>query len=734
MRACGWNVVYGLLLWCGVALAQVRIYVDPSLPDRDTVDFGYVLVGDTVLRGLTIENNLPFAVSIPAGIRPYMWLEPVPLFNQNDPDEFPLEALFPFLVPSGQQRVYPLRYTATQFAAEHPEGRHQVALTVSVRRSDDTSTEIVQRRFLLRVTKSFRPLWSDQASIGFDSVYVQPQLVRTLPILLRNVSKESLLASVRIEGDTASRLGFSVDVEPSEYFAAAQVKQYPVRFAPQRMGEHVVDVRFIHPSVVRRGEFDTTTVQLRGMAVEQRMEVATVQGRDIVRWQDTITLRHRRIGATDTVAIVFENLGNVPIGIVETALDGPASSFLSVVRELRRDRSLQLYTYDTLVLAVRPTQAGTFSATIEIRTDLRSRSIWGIPPEAGSYRFVVVVESDSQRIVPLQNELHWGEVLVLGNCTDAITDTLRLVNRSSIPHQLTSLEVPPPFTVALRPPVDIPPQSELVIPIGVRSALDTGSVYTMLQIETTDKAYSPLLIPLFVRLVSAQPPQLRIPTTEYVPGVESLVPVLCDSIATLYSQLRFVAVLDPTMAELIGIGTAGTAAQNAAATFVQRAPGVFEVNVQSPLRLLRSDTLLQLRLRTYLGEASSSLVHIDQVRVGTALCPNAMAGHSSQAELRVAPFCGMNRIFPVVLPSVVIMDVLGVGDGTLRMRCWARSAQSVVLELYATDGRRLRDWHVPLHAGTQEILLPSNVGSGIYALRMQTSSTAEAMHRVVLLP
>lgn len=76
----------------------VSLYIDPQNRNADTLDFGYVLAGDTVARSLFIENSTDEEIVIPQGTRPYLWIEATPPFRDNDPEEFPLEALFPFRV------------------------------------------------------------------------------------------------------------------------------------------------------------------------------------------------------------------------------------------------------------------------------------------------------------------------------------------------------------------------------------------------------------------------------------------------------------------------------------------------------------------------------------------------------------------------------------------------------------------------------------------------------------
>ena len=712
----------------------VSLYIDPQNRNADTLDFGYVLAGDTVARSLFIENSTDEEIVIPQGTRPYLWIEATPPFRDNDPEEFPLEALFPFRVSAGQTRTYPLRYAATLFAQLHPEGKHQVALNVSVRQSLDTAVIGATRRFILRVTKSFRPLWSDATVLDFDSVYVDSPLDRVRTLQVRNVYQKGVPVQILQQGDAASLQAFTLDVDASDFFAGQQLKEYAVHFRPVTPALAVLDVLLIHPSPLRNGAPDTTALQLRGVGVTQRLVVRQVLAPNTSIVGDTIIARNRKVGVADTIAIVVENAGNIALGAVETRLAGDVRQ-VTLLKGLRGESRLAPLRFDTIVVVVRPAQAGTLQAQIDVLTDLLQRGIWGVPPEAVTIHFTLLVESQPPRLVALTTEqgIDAGTVLALGPCTDRYMDTLELRNQSLEPVTVTAIVAPPPFRVTLTTPLVVAPGQTLPVPIEVEPT-QPGTTASILRIESSDTAYSPLEVPVRVRVIAPPEPTIRIPSVEYIPGQIVAIPLLADTALQHYSAMSLLLAFDPTMVQLTGLQLAGTAAQGATAQLQSLGQGQYRLQIATAARFVRGDTIAVLLGQTYLGELPSSHLRLEQVKVGSTQCPDAIPGSGIGGELSVVPFCGMQYKFPIALPLLTIVSADAVVSArVLVLECWSRGSGRAQAVLYSADGRAVAEWALDLQVGLQRYILPLAVPEGIYALRVRTQQqTTNEAQRVLL--
>lgn len=712
----------------------VALYIDALNRSADTLDFGYVLAGDTVSRSLFIENSTDEDIVIPQGTRPYLWIEATPPFRDNDPEEFPLEALFPFRISADQTRTYPLRYAATLFAQLHPEGKHQVALNVSVRQSLDTAVVRATRRFILRVTKSFRPLWSDAAVLDFDSVYVDSPLDRVRTVQVRNVHKNGVPVQVVQQGDVASLQAFTLDADASDFFAGQQLKEYAVHFRPVTPTLAMLDVLLIHPSPLRNGAPDTTALQFRGVGVSQRLIVRQVLGRNTTVTGDTIIARNRKIGVADTIAIVVENVGNIAIGAVETRLNGDARQIM-LLKGLRSLSRLAPRRFDTIVVVVRPSQAGVLRAQIEVVSDLLQRGIWGVPPEAATIHFLLIVESQPPRLVALTTEqgIDAGTLLALGPCTERYVDTLQIRNQSSESVTITAIDAPPPFRVTLQTPLALAAGQTLQVPIEVEpTAPDT--ITSILRIESTDTAYSPLEVPVQVRVIAPPVPTIRIPSVEYIPGQIVTIPLLTDTQLEDYSALSALLTFDPTMVQLTSVQRAGTAAEGAVAQLQPLGYGRYRLQIVASPRFVRRDTIAILLGQTYLGELPSSQLQVEQVKVGSTLCPDAVSGSGSGGVLSVVPFCGMQYKFPIALPEFTIVSADAMASyRVLVLTCWSHVSGRAQAVLYSADGRTVAEWTLDLQVGRQRYILPLAVPEGVYALRVRSQQqTINEAQRVLL--
>jgi len=726
------QLVWSILAVAAYAQQGVALYIDPHNKGADTLDFGYVFAGDTVVRALYIENATDGETVIPQGTRPYFWIEATPPYRENDPDEFPLEALFPFRIGSGTIRTYPLRYAATLFEQLHPDGRHQVALNVTIRRSEDTSTILASRRFVLRATKSFRPLWSDVQRIWFDSVYINSPLDRAMLLQVRNVRRAGVPVQIIRQGDSQSLRAFTIDADPSDYFSSEQLKEYTVHFQPSAPALYALDLLFVHPSPLRNGGPDTTTIQLRGVGVTQRLAIRQVLGRNVAIVGDTVIARHRKVGVRDTIAIVVENVGNIAIGAVETQLDGDTRQY-TLLRGMQNEFRLAPKQYDTIVIAVHPLQPGTSRARVDVLTDLLQRGFWGVPTQAAASHFTLMVESLPPQLVALTtNGVHdVGAILSLGTCTERQRDTITLRNESSNAVTITAFDAPVPFRVVLSPPITIYPGQTLTIPIEIYP-MEAGTYSGTLRIESTDTAYSPLEVPLHVRFIQPPPPKLRIPSLEYVPGKFVTIPIVVDTTISLYSAVRVTISFDPTMMQVTGVHTAGTATQGATTQLVSLGQGQYRIQISTPTRLFQRDTLIILLGQTFLGQMPSSPIAIVDVHAGNATCPDAVTGDAFAGMLRVAPFCGMSYKFPITLPSIVILGAQGDAYHAIELECWSQEKCRGQAVLFSTDGRIVSEWTLELDAGLRRYPLPLRVPQGIYAIRVNNQQTSDEARCVVL--
>lgn len=730
-----WVWILCMLAIAAQAQEGVALYIDAENRNADTLDFGYVLAGDTLARSLFIENFAGDEVVIPQGTRPYLWIEAVPPYRDNDPEEFPLEALFPMRISAGQTRAYPLRYAATLFERLHPEGQHQVALNVSVRQSTDTAVVRASRRFILRATKSFRPLWPDVTVVDFDSVYVDSPLDRVRTFKVRNVYHKGVPVQILQQGDAVSLQAFMLDADASDFFAGQQVKEYALHFRPVTPGLAALDVLLVHPSPLRNNAPDTTALQFRGVGVTQRLIVRQVLGRNTTIVGDTIIARNRKVSVGDTIAIVVENVGNIALGTVETRLDGGDRRQMTLLKGLHTKSRLAPHQFDTMVVTVRPTQAGTLQAQIEVLTDILQRGIWGVPQEVATIHFTLIVESQPPRLVALTTEqgIDAGTLLALGPCTDYSSDTLQLRNQSSELVTITAIVAPSPFRVTLPIPIAVAPGQTLRVPIEIVPT-EPGTTTSILRIESTDTGYTPLELPLRVRVIAPPAPTIRIPSLEYVPGQILGIPLLADTTLRYYSAISALYTCDPTMVRLTGVLLAGTAAQGAIAQLQSLGQGQYRLRITTPARFARSDTIAVLLGQTYLGERASSQLRVEQVRVGSAQCPEAVSSNSSSGELGVIPFCGMQYKFPIAMPAFTILSADAVvSERVLVLECWSHGEGRAMAVLYSAEGRAVAEWALELQAGRQRYILPLAVPQGIYALRVYSQQqTTDEAQRVLL--
>lgn len=668
-----------VVLVAGTALtarAQPTVTVFWNENDRRdrTVDFGVTLVGLPVSRTITIENNDSRDVSIPLSVEPYFIItnDPSTGAQPNDPnkEEFARATGLPLVVPAGEARTLRLDFLA--FANQPllpPDVVNQVLLRLRIVYADDIAGNGVDVQFVLRGLKTRSILASSNNTINFDSVYVPPrptppsrswsvQNVTDQPIAVSDQRLTLLSSSVGVDE-------FVVERFTQPVFGPRSALEWDVSYSPVNRGADSARFTIVYRPQQSAGT-DSVHVLLRGIGVEQRVELLTATG-DIspVRLAgDTIDFGDvSALGPGCRARLILRNRGNLRIHSTQEVVQGAPRDVAGFVLERPLavgGTAFAVGADDTVDIRFAPTIAGTYRARYVIETDLHTRAIAGVPDGEQSIAFILTGTGRRPQIELASTVVDFGPIVLMPSCDAEQRRTLDVRNLGNAELRIDSITIDGandalrvvPSNLRLQP-AERTTLSLSFLPGGLGARQLTMNVHT----NADERPFAVLCTALGL------PPDttdVRTPTVVRTrPGtlVDMPIAVTARSVGRA-DRATFVLAYDPTLLRFRTPVTAGTASATAVVrSAAEVVPGRLLVELESPGAFLASDTLVRLVFDTFLGQRASTPISVvaSQSRFGSGSCDDVLVIRPASGTYATDSVCGLE--YKTVIPNGLAVGV-----------------------------------------------------------------------------
>ncbi|MFN4769881.1 MAG: T9SS type A sorting domain-containing protein [Candidatus Kapaibacterium sp.] len=716
--------------------------------DRDTIDFGYIMAGNDsafVFKDIYFLNDGDEDLVVrDSGI------EITPVAPSDSRSEFSYPAVFPINVPVGSGTANPVTLTvrcqATTFLTVAPEGENLVRMRIRLAfgagaKGDST---VAERTFVLRFTKTVRPLWASPA-IRFDTVYAGSNEYSSQFIVLRNTDlKRTLIVDDTVWTSLRGSAGrFEFEQTPLLSFArdSAKPRTISVRYtaaAAGSPGTDSVNVGLVHynPSVLRTAT-DTTNAKLVGVSVEQRMEIAGVRGRRATRIGDTVDAGSWTIGARDTVTIVIRNSGNIPfnsqtqIVTVGTHTDAPFILLDSINKSGRHIASMST---DSMRLIFAPTDVGEKLMKVILRSDIATR-VKGVPQSAQEIVFYVRGIGRQRYVTSAVSALEFDSIAINPECPDSRVINLRVRNSSSSPGVLSSLRaLPSAGYVVPSGPITIGPESEVFVPITF-APLAEGQ-YAAVLIVQAGIDDGPMLLQLYGTAVQPATMDLRLPQEQRVfPGHEIVVPLWGrGDIMSRASRCTASVDYDSSVLKYLGFDNIDCAAASGSIK-TSGVSGSLKFEITMPSAFFKRDTLLRLRFRSSLGNRDRTALSVQSIDFGTELCARVFAVNVPTGVVLLDSLCGISHKLPTGPVAVFSIDVPRPSpvEHSAQVRYTVATPGTVDVAVYNLMGERVLTLASAYHeSGSYQSTLPAfELENGVYILRLHSGEFCEDIQLVV---
>lgn len=662
-----------------IAGASGRIQTSKDTRGSDTLDAGYVLANDSIPIPMPIFFLNDGSDTLEC-LGSNFTRSPRPNSSRpKEEEEFLINAdVFPMLVDSTSKVVKfdALRFDAdNQFIEIFPEGYREGRLRVTLHPRNRQDTLVDERNFILKATKSFRPLWSDQNLVNplrFDSVYVNPvqpirsalRIYNTNRKFLNSVVADTITTSVTPQA--RSKFSFPDPSVSLTQFAHQPNQPFDitVQYTPTSRGSDVLDIAFAH-SKSDGVKNDTMRTRITGVGVEQSIKVIQVRkagvrllGDSTLDGNDTLDFGFVRNQRSDTVELIIENRGNLPFQSTGVDFDNITPNSASQFSEMKNAAvrsAIQPLRFDTLSIIFSPKVAGEIIARYSIRSDIESR-IKGVPQSAIKVPLIVRGIGTEPRPLALVSTAQFDSVAVFDQCFPDVLRQIPIRNAGNIPIQFTSITVNPsnsPFVVS---------KSFTTLNVG---QVDTVTVrFSPRTIDTFNSLlelrYEGESIPLTVNLVGkgVEPRSMTCSTpqqSKYLPGNKLTIPILVDkSLITLTAKFQAEVLFNPTMLSLSGYINNRTASSGANPVSINKiANGRLRCSIEMPTTFASSDTLILLTFDTYLGTSIESEIAIADPKFGVGNCQSLLPVRVINGTVRADSICDLVNKIPAELPNLL---------------------------------------------------------------------------------
>ncbi|MBK9247089.1 MAG: T9SS type A sorting domain-containing protein [Ignavibacteria bacterium] len=753
----GITLIFLILLAVTTAFAQPKgeiFYTNDFGIRSDTIDFGIVLFKNStpVKRAVTLKNTGNVPLQIAENLYPHFAVQKInPATTEFTEFDYLRPFQFPFRIENASTDSMYIAYTPTIDTVQtiHPLGERSAKLTMQLTRFGDTSQIATLKDFFtLTVLKTKDYIASRTQALNFDSVYIGAIAPVQREWLLQNVSDSVVTISTQnmISLTTRFKQEFFPPINSQPPYNFIPNDKFPIslRFSPQDPGLSIARYSLNYsPNIDNQS--DSTSVLLRGIGVEQRIDIdnktTAIPGSAVISSQNAITISSTRIGDSILLTFVIRNNGNIPFGMLGQYLEGDTNQFY-ILKKFRDNKHLHPKVFpndegeiDTALVVFKPSLPGNFSVQYIMESDIRSRI--ASAPDSVKRRIVSIIAKAAKPSLALLNvtnfTINFGEVLLPfdKSCNaPRLPFTLRMQNIGSSSLRLR--------TAILRPTkgfeVDTPDaeiganqESSLIITFVPDSVGDFTSEL-LIPTNSTDSSNEQsdtIRVSLVAKAIS--PPQIVLSVPKNISaraGRTVCLPIICSDSIFLATSLQATVIIEDTLGLLFVddsiLGTASEGAQVSA----QQAGNIISITINTPVgrQFYPKDTLICLMFRTFLSPLSVSAVTFGSVKIGRNLCANAFPTQPQNGTFSLDSVCGQ-----------AYREIVGAGNGFNLERIAPNPSNELVILEYSIPFAAQASISLYTSFGKEVTKIEDGILSpGIYQSAISTADLAPGMYFCVL--
>lgn len=633
----------------------------------DTIDMGMCNVGDSLETIFNIENRSSEVLQI--ALSDYTFAieaigDPIETF------EFSGSPPLPHSIQPNSTSEIKIKYNAHFNIQQFPPGKKVVRLRLGV---IDTSkvkiptsfNDLVKyREFILIARKSVVDFDVYEKSIDFDSVWKEPvDTIRKVLVFQNNTFNKVIVDSTFYSFRSLNaEIWFekqSLPIEFDEYKTIDSRRGWQFKYYPMNTGKDsaVFSLRY-HPDPSNPDSFQTIHTPIRGVGVEQKILLDSVEGAEII--EGFIDLGSLPLDTSKEVKIFIRNNGNLPFGfinqkIVDYYYTEKQSDGFFILDSLQNKRNLLPTEIDSFAVVFQPTRRDTILAKIVFTTNLPLRKVWGYPNSAKQVVFNIRGVGIAPKLAADVDSIDLGNIIInnFEGCPTIRDTVVKVFNNGNFVLRVNNVVVEPPYPGTpfkiFEENFDIPPNSSKRLRIVFDSiATETGEYAAWLVLTSNfSKMSDTLRIKLKARGVLPDPIRLSIPNDAKVkPGTVLALPILVerDKVARA-KEYQDTIIYNPSILRYRNFSINATASERAEEVKIeeQQPSGKLSVYIRTRWNetFLKLDTLVLLNFDTFVGNEISTPFKFLTPRFGDGICSRVLLPRNVDGTIYLDSLCGL---------------------------------------------------------------------------------------------
>jgi len=696
-------------------------------PNVDTVDFGFVLLGESTKKDFTIKNGSSAPVRFGGANKPYFLIE-----KNQIPDIFRQFLNFPIILPDvdipvNVNHTISIEYTPQDTALNQLNEADGI-LTIGV--TPISTSDIKQtKQFLLQGYRTKTFLATKRNSFKFDSVYINAALRKPFRWSLFNVSKTTITPSADISYYTPSDLEFSyasLNSIPSNDF-----RDVELYYSPINRGK---DSARFWLRYDRASSIETLPIEISGIGVEQVITTTNVTVDAIaVSTSDNIDLGNVDWGAKKNIQIRLKNDGNIVYKIIDQKIKSFKSGIEiqtnSIITNPYPGTPIPLNDEYSITIEFSPSELGEHTTEIELLSDLATRSIFGINQKDVSKKLLIKANGIGSSLETNIDTLRMGEISVSqqSNCRLNSSKSFQIKNKGSKSLEIQSISILSSFSPFRITSTTGGKTVESDSIITVRVDFEPNSIGNFVDsLVVISNSISGKRKILFIQGSAVQARAVS-PTIDEIfakPGTEISIPIRVNSFLEGITTIQHTLQYDRSILEYKGYSSNGTKIQNIPSQFItisELPNGQLPISIVTPLpQFTNSDTLLNLVFAVYLGEKRSTPIQFINSSFGTAQCPNFLTIQSQQGKVTIDSICGLDF---KTSQTTFALGTIAPNPITnfLSISLDSKENQNIEVTIYSPLGTAILDKLFTVKEGITSLLLPEiqTLHTGVYVLSIR---------------
>lgn len=648
------KILYIIFISCVCCVVPKAIYAAPSAiiscpaSVSDTVDLGLSLVGDSLNTTFVLQNIGSESLKINGVDSSFYVCKPINYANDDHIEFSCAYPVLPYMLHADSTLLLRVKYFANPDLFSLPVGKKTVLLRLGLYDPGivDKPTNLnlaAYHEYILIARKTDKYIDTYDKEIHFDSVYLKDQPMINKHIKIKNVSNFDLnLESVKIVNVGVNTVDgeFTVlsDNADSLSYKSGNLKSWSVYYSPQNRGwdTAMVVIKYKPEPINYPDSLMTLNVKLFGFGVEQKLDIFKTIDADFD--GDTVSVGNVRANSTKKFTIVIRNSGNIPCAsisqaVLKESIDENDPNFIIEKYAMNGKSNLAMDNLDTLIITFQPQAAASIIARYTLESDLNYRNIYGVPNKAVKkyiYLKAVGVEPD----ISLSNNLvDFGDVMVSGICPHTVDSTISIANVGNEVLHIYNVEFDPqppiPFDVTPRE-CDIQPGEKAKFIISFNTdGLVIGKTYNVKVNFITNCSGNNTQVPVFLQANSITPESMNLSISRNLrvkPGNDISFPIIVEK-SKITKANSFTAELyyDKYVLNYLTYNNISTASENSNSILIDdnKDEGYLSIKIQTGQgKFLQSDTLINLKFKSLLGDKISSPISFRNPMFGNDNCSN----------------------------------------------------------------------------------------------------------------